>query len=247
MKKKIKQLLNTPTNAWEKFIYLTENKASHPFVMNPKGSINKKTQYKGYGRLPELPLPKPHLSEEISLVSSFEKRSSSRSFEHSSICNNELSTLLKYGFGLNTHKESGRFYPSAGAKYPLEAYIVALNTEVPHGVYHYYVKNHSLESLLLTDSIQLSEIFNIKEFSWLKDISLIIIITALIHRTTQTYGNRGLNYILIEAGHAAQNICLVAGSLSRNICPIGGFYEDGIHKLLDIDGETERAVYALVL
>jgi len=34
MKKKIKQLLNTPTNAWEKFIYLTENKIGPSFARN---------------------------------------------------------------------------------------------------------------------------------------------------------------------------------------------------------------------
>jgi len=39
-------------------------------------------------------------------------------------------------------------YPSAGARYPLEIYVVILNSkEIPEGIYHYNVKWNTLELL----------------------------------------------------------------------------------------------------
>src|SRR3989344_6229396 len=104
MKKKLKQLLSVPIQPWEKFILTTNNDALHPFVMNSarKSTTKKKVYYKGYGRMREILLPKPHLSKKVSLVRSLNKRTSSRSFHHSVFRTAQLSTLLYYGFGLNS-------------------------------------------------------------------------------------------------------------------------------------------------
>lgn len=52
---------------------------------------------------------------------------------------------------------------------------------------------------------------------------------------------------MFEAGHLAQNICLLAGELNLGCCPIGGFLDEKVDRLLDIDKQKERSLYILAL
>ena len=71
----------------------------------------------------------------------------------------ELSVILYYSCGIKNFKKysndvdelidkSKRFYPSAGARYPLEVYLGVFNVKnfFP-GIYHYNVKWNTLELL----------------------------------------------------------------------------------------------------
>jgi hypothetical protein len=64
----------------------------------------------------------------------------------------KLSSLLYHVAGIrekNEFMQANRFYPSAGARYPLEVYPLVFNVKgIKSGIYHYYVKNHLLEYLL---------------------------------------------------------------------------------------------------
>jgi len=45
--------------------------------------------------------------------------------------------------------ETKRFYPSAGARYPLEIYpIIFSSSDLEQGIYHYNSRDHSLELIL---------------------------------------------------------------------------------------------------
>ena len=50
-----------------------------------------------------------------------------------------------------------------------------------------------------------------------------IVITAFYERTTIRYGEAGLNFVFMEAGHAAQNIYLQATSLGLGTVVVGAF------------------------
>ena len=52
--------------------------------------------------------------------------------------------------------------------------------------------------------------------------------------------------MLIEAGHLAQNLCLLATSMKLAICPIGGFIDDEVNEYLDI-GNKEITLYILII
>ncbi len=39
------------------------------------------------------------------------------------------------------------------------------------------------------------------------------------------YAERGLRFLLLEAGHLMQNLCLVSASLGLSTVPLGGFFE----------------------
>ena len=71
--------------------------------------------------------------------------------------------------------------------------------------------------------------------------------TSQFERTQMKYGERGYRYILLEAGHIGQNICLVSETLGLKCCALGGTMDKNLEELLDIDGETESVVYGFAI
>ena len=77
--------------------------------------------------------------------------------------------------------------------------------------------------------------------------SLALIFSAVWERSACKYGDFAYNLALLEAGHMAQNIALGATALGLGARPIGGFNDSVVHQILDIDGESEQAVYTILL
>ena len=42
------------------------------------------------------------------------------------------------------------------------------------------------------------------------------------------YGERGIRFLLLEAGHLMQNLCLLSASLGVSTLPLGGYFERDI-------------------
>ena len=121
--------------------------------------------------------------------------------------------------------DSRRSYPSAGARYPLEVYLIPLGVKsLKQGLYHYNVKENALEALLIEDMWEWVLACTGNE-KWILDANFLIIITGIPDRSRIKYGDREFRYMLIEAGHLSQNICLLATELGLRSCPIGGFIE----------------------
>lgn len=212
-----------------------------------------KTIYtKGYPRLKSIKLTKKFSSK---MKSSFDKvlykRKSTREFKDKRLATKELSTLLYFSGGVksminNDWNTSRRFYPSGGARFPLEIYVALYNnTELKKGIYHYNIKHHSLEILKRGD--YLTELQKGLDPPWLKDANMAILITSVFGRNQVKYGDRGYRLILAESGHLAQNIYLTAATLDMGCCALGGYIDFAINDLLDIDGINESVIYALVI
>jgi nitroreductase len=60
---------------------------------------------------------------------------------------------------------------------------------------------------------------------------------------TLKYGERGERFLLLEAGHLMQNLCLVSTSLGHCTVPLGGFLERAIERELRLP-EYDRVLYA---
>lgn len=245
----LEEILNRPDNSYEKFhqktkLRMPSKKKSGPLKWPEEW---KKVYFKAYARLDEVQLPKPALLFHISLKDSIVQRTSRRNFKEKRLSKKQLSSLLYYSAGLKKFKppwQANRFYPSGGARYPLETYLLSLKTELPTGLYHYYLKNHSLEQLEKFSN------FSIADYvlhDWFKKASCFIIISAVFKRSTIKYGDRGYRFTLMEAGHLGQNFYLLASALSIKCCAIGGFIEDKVNKLLDVDGINESAIYMLAI
>lgn len=202
--------------------------------------------YKGYSRFKEILLPKPKLPA-TSLKDALTKRASVRNFSAKKLSLQKLSSLLYFSAGLknmNDPSSSTRPYPSGGARYPLEIYLLLLNSELPRGLYHYYLKSNSLEELLLFDKFDYSKYF---AHAWIEKAACILLISGVFKRTTIKYGIRGYRLILFEAGHLGQNIYLNAASFRLGCCAIGGFSDDNLNELIDLDGIEETIIYTFAL
>jgi SagB-type dehydrogenase family enzyme len=58
------------------------------------------------------------------------------------------------------------------------------------------------------------------------------------------YGNRGMRYILLDAGHICQNTLIAAEATGCGGCPVAAFYDDEVNALLGIDSKEETVLYA---
>ncbi|MBU0998366.1 SagB/ThcOx family dehydrogenase [Patescibacteria group bacterium] len=211
----------------------------------------KKIYTKDYPRLESIQLPKniPPLNTSISTI--LLKRKSERIFFRKKVSLSKLSTLLFYSAGIipgsKTWNVTRRFYPSAGARYPLEVYLSTNNiVGLENGLYHYNIRCHSLDVLLQERHLN-KKISELTNQDWVSKSNIIILITSAFQRTQTKYDDRGLRHILLESGHLAQNVYLVGNTLDLKVCAIGGFIDDKINNLIDIDNEEEGIIYVLAV
>ncbi len=67
-----------------------------------------------------------------------------------------------------------------------------------------------------------------------RDAAIDIVFTAVYERTTRKYGERGIRYAHMEAGHAAQNVYLQAVSLDLGTVVIGAFNDLEVAKIVNV-------------
>jgi SagB-type dehydrogenase family enzyme len=188
-------------------------------------------------------LPEPQHDSEVSLEQSLLERRSIRSYSEEPVTIQELSQLLWAAQGV-TDERGFRTAPSAGALYPLELYVVAGNVQdLAPAVYRYGPEEHSLAWVLDGDRrSQLAEAALSQSF--VEAGALAVVITAVYERTTLKYGERGVRYVHIEAGHATQNLLLQATVMELGAVPVGAFNDDSVARLLDLP-DDEQPLYII--
>jgi SagB-type dehydrogenase family enzyme len=82
---------------------------------------------------------------------------------------------------------------------------------------------------------------------WPIGAAVAFVISAVLDRSRVKYGDRGYRYALIESGHVGQNMALLATELGLGCCSVGGFIDDDVNKLLDIQLQSEYALYMVVI
>jgi SagB-type dehydrogenase family enzyme len=206
--------------------------------------------YKVYELLPKIALSKALPAHDPGLFSTIARRKTAVAFSGAPISRDELSTLLRYSCGelpqdgASTH----RAQPSAGPQYPVETYVLVLRvgTDLPAGVYHYNIRDHTLERLSGKQFAK-ADIEGLFAYSWVHDAAVAVLLTGVFARTAVKYGQRGYRYMLLEAGHIGQNVYLVSEALGIKCRGMGGSYDMALEELLAIDGEHESVLYTLVL
>ncbi len=201
-------------------------------------------------------LPAPCLPElPLSLV--LQRRESSRSFSGAEMSLEDLASILIPAAACNRvakvkdHPQIElhfRPYPSGGAEYPLELYAILLRISgAPVCITHFDPRARTLD--ILKTSVSPASIENalIDAEPILETATALLAITAVFERTTDKYGDRGYRLVLLEAGHLAQNLCLTATAAGFGTLPWGGFFDDELNRLLDIDGLTEAVIHCIFL
>lgn len=238
---------------WELF---HENSRITPFDGHPSDAVIGATMAAMWDTLPyahhdRFELPRQLASMDSGLLETILARRTAREMRPVALRLEELATLLHCGYGITRDNlKTGwprpfRTVPSGGALYPLEIYVhTTLVDELPAGLYHYHPIRNDLALLFEGDlAAPLGGAFAFPEI--VADASVLIFITAVMERSTFKYADRGYRFILLEAGHVAQNIDLAAVGLGLGAMNVGGFYEHRLDEILGIDGVGQSSVYVV--
>ena len=175
-------------------------------------------------------LPEPDVTGGGALTDALAQRRSVREFQSTSLSLEELSQLLWAAQGI-TSETGQRTAPSAGATYPLEVYVA---TE--QGFYHYHPALHQLESTSNNDlRADLAHAALSQES--VEKAPAVFVLTAVLARTEERYGDRAERYVNIEIGHAAQNLHLQAVALGLGSVPVGAFDDGAVSGVLDLPAD----------
>ncbi len=205
--------------------------------------------FKRYRHALHINLPSVDQNEDqLSVFSAIVNRRSHREYSAKPLELKALSELAFYTCGM-TRSDTNirRCFPSAGGLYPLELYVISGNVdELPQGVYHYNPCTHTFAQIKQGDSRP-----QIQRMTFVGDavqtVGVVFVFTAMFGRSKIKYGERAYRFALLEAGHAMQNVCLAATAMGLGVCPVGGFVDDQMNDLLNVDGVEEAALYAAMI
>lgn len=186
----------------------------------------------------QVPLPEPAHATDRSLETLLRQRRSVRAYRDAALQLSGIGQLLWAAQGI-THPEGLRTAPSAGALYPLELYLVAGNVHgLAAGVYHYRPAAHVLSRVHDGDR-RAALARSAHGQDWVREAAAVVVFAAVYGRTTRKYGERGVRYVHIEAGHAAQNLFLQAQALGLASVVIGAFDDGAVSRALGLPGDVE--------
>jgi len=175
------------------------------------------------------------------------ERTSARQFSPGPLAREALEILLWAAYGRVAESDcfDRRTAPSAGALYPLRLRLLTLLVDgVERGVYEYASQRGALERLAgVALPPQPESWFRTRHVDF-SQAAVIAFITGDLQTMCGKYGERGYRYLLLEAGHAAQNICLAATALGVAHIPLGGFDDDVVNRSFGYDSV---ALYSIVL
>ncbi|MFO7814393.1 MAG: SagB/ThcOx family dehydrogenase [Halanaerobiales bacterium] len=185
-------------------------------------------------------IPLKELNKDSEIIELIYNRSSIREYNSTQLSRDVISKVIWSTVGINADGMSGptRATPSAGATNPLVIYVSVSNVdELDKGLYRYLPKQNALKYEVKENiSNEISEAA-INQTA-VKEAPVSLIITANYNNTTNKYGERGIKYVHIESGAAAQNALLTAQNYGLGGVIIGAFEAEKLKKIMgDISEE----------
>ncbi len=206
--------------------------------------------YTGSGPVMHLPKPVQQKQGTVLLENTLTGRRSIRRFSHAPLSIEELSWLLWCTQGVQQILPSStiRTVPSAGARHPLDTYVLVNRVKgLNAGLYRYIALEHAVAQVRIDAKIgpllqeaclgQDMVVTAAVSFFWLADV----------HRSAWRYSERAWRYVFLDAGHVCQNLYLAAAPMESGVCAIAAFDDTKLNSLLGADGENQFAVYAAVV
>ncbi len=183
-------------------------------------------------------LPPPRFEGPVSVEQTLLARRSMRTFSRDPLTVDDLTQLLWAAQGI-THAQGYRTAPSAGALYPLELYVVVGRViGLPAGLYRYHGREHALASKSDRDLRAELSAAALHQRP-VERAALTFLLSAVYDRMTAKYGRRGVRYADMEAGHAAQNLCLQAVALDLKSVVIGAFQDAAVKGIAMLPADEE--------
>ncbi len=192
-------------------------------------------------------LSEPKLKGSISVEETMLNRRSVRDFKSDALSLEQVSQILWAAYGItkemntpSTVRGGLKTAPSAGARYPLEIYVVVGNVNgLGKGIYKFLPEGHLLMKTYDQDvRKELAEAALDQEFIEQAPISLFY--SAVYSRTTSKYRQRGRDrYVCMDLGHSAENVCLQVVAMGLGTCAVGAFEDRIVRNVIMIPDEEE--------
>lgn len=176
--------------------------------------------------LPVRSCPAPRRTGSVSLEECLTRRRSVREFESAALTPDQVSQLLWATQGVTT-ADGLRTAPSAGALFPLEVYTVDAI-----GVSRYRPDQHDVRRTVTGDVRARLRSAALDQEAL--DAPCVFVIAGVKERTARKYGSRAERYVILEAGHAAQNLLLQAVALGLGAVVIGAFDDRQVQEVLEL-------------
>jgi SagB-type dehydrogenase family enzyme len=180
----------------------------------------------------EIKLPNPDTTGGVPLETCISKRRSVRRYIDEPLTIEQLSQLAWCAQGITEKTRGLRAVPSGGATYPTELYLVTRD-----GVFNYIPAKHSLRKTMDGDiRAKLSKACLGQGF--ITQAALSVVIGMVYPRTMARYGARGERYIILEAGHIAQNLHLEAIALGLDSVAVGAYNDEAVSDVVGLPDEV---------
>jgi SagB-type dehydrogenase family enzyme len=196
-----------------------------------------------------IPLPAPQALDlgSMTVGEVIEARRSLRTYAEEPLSLEEVSFLLWCCQGVkpeSTDKYTLRTVPSAGARHAFETLLLVNRVDgLEACLYQYDAAEHGL--IQWESSADIAERLAAACLNQRMVHNSAVTFIWLAERTRMAwrYGERGLRYLFLDAGHVCQNLYLAAESIAAGTCAIGAFGDDEINQLLGLDGSDRFVVY----
>jgi SagB-type dehydrogenase family enzyme len=104
---------------------------------------------------------------------------------------------------------------------------------LPSGIYRYRPERHELRLVKEGDRRRELGAAALGQ-DFVTDGAVVIALSAVYARTTELYGERGVRYVHMEAGHAAQNVWLEATAIGLGTVAVGAFDDGAVKQALSL-------------
>jgi len=205
----------------------------------------------GLARTTRLPDVRPFPIDSLSTV--LQRRRSLTGYDPSPISIDEIGQLLGGACGVTgkmtlDHRVIPlRAYPSPGALYAVDAYLIPARVEgLGTGVFRYDPELHALVSVhdrpVDPASFCLPDVRPV-----VAGVAAFIALTACFERVSSKYGDEALRILVAEAGCIAENIVLVAHALGLRAGPFTGVFDGLVDQALGADAHEAHFVVGVLI
>ena len=202
-------------------------------VLVSSGCPGNTREQEGKGMNTAVSLPSPRTRGELSVEEAINRRHSVRNFKDEPLELGYISQILWAAGGsrIDAVSSATRTYPSAGGIYPQEFFVFAGNIKgLDPGLYRYNHTNHTLELSQEGDLRRELAAASLGQSSP-RTAPATIAIAADYERMMNRYGDRGIRYVHMDAGHSGENIYLAAASLGLGTVALGAFNDSAVNSL----------------
>ena len=196
-----------------------------------------------------IPLPSPQSLDlaSMELRDAIEARRSLRTYAEVPLALEELSFLLWCSQGVkpeSTNKFTLRTVPSAGARHAFETLLLVNRVDgLDPGLYQFDAAAHRLIQWESPPDLSEQLAAACLNQPMIANSAVTFVWAAERVRMAWRYGERGLRYLFLDAGHVCQNLHLAAESVAAGACAIGAFNDDELNQVLELDGADRFVVY----